>query len=290
MQRIEQISPYFMLMRLNKPIGILLLLWPTLWGLWLASGGKPDLKILFIFVSGVILMRSAGCIMNDFADRNFDGAVERTRFRPFPEGKVSTKAALGLAAVLCLCAFSLVLMCNSLTVRLSFIGLAFAIIYPFLKRITHLPQLGLGIALAWGIPMAFAAETGTVPVSSWFLFASASLWSIIYDTFYAMADRADDLVIGVKSTAILFKHHDRWVIGILQLLLILMLGVTGLVFHLKQIYFFSLLGAAVFFLYQQWLIKDRHPKQCLSAFENNQWVGFVVFLGISLSFFPGSNL
>lgn len=276
----ERLTQYIYLMRLDKPIGILLLLWPTLWALWLASKGSPNIKILCIFVMGVILMRSAGCIMNDVADRNIDAFVARTRNRPLASGKLRTKEALFLAAFLALLAFMLVLFCNALTIFLAFFGALFAIIYPFLKRITHLPQFMLGIAFTWSIPMAFAAETGTVSLSAWLLFLTGCLWPIIYDTMYAMVDREDDLKIGVKSTAILFERKDTLFIGLFQILFILLLALVGFVFNLKPIYYAALFLVALLFMYQQFLIKDRNPANCFRAFMNNNWVGVIIFLGI----------
>lgn len=273
---------YVALMRLDKPIGILLLLWPTLWALWLASSGKPDLKILFIFISGVILMRSAGCVINDFADRNVDGCVARTRNRPLAAGNVSPIEAILLAALLSCLAFILVLFCNRETILFAFVGLFLTILYPFLKRVTHLPQLGLGVAFAWGVPMAFAAQTNSVSLAAWFLFCTGMVWPLIYDTMYAMVDRADDVKIGVKSTAILFNDMDKMIISLLQILFIAMLIIVGLMFRLKHIYYKAIFVVALLFLYQQWLIKKRQPAECFAAFLNNNWVGFVIFVGIFL--------
>lgn len=280
----ERLQQYAYLMRLNKPIGILLLLWPTLWALWLASNGAPDKTIVLVFVAGVILMRSAGCVINDFADRYFDGHVQRTRQRPLVTGKVSGKEALLLAAVLSLAAFLLVLRCNRLTIELAFVGLGLAVLYPSLKRYTHLPQLGLGAAFAWGVPMAFAAETGAIPLGGWFLFLTCVLWPVIYDTLYAMVDRVDDRKIGIKSTAILFGTMDRLIIALLQLLFVIMLVIIGLMFRLHQIYFFSLILVVMLFAYQQWLIKVDNTERYFSAFLNNNWVGLVIFVGILASY------
>lgn len=280
----ERLSQYALLMRLDKPIGILLLLWPTLWALWLAGDGHPSSKILIIFVAGVILMRSAGCVINDFADRHFDGHVERTRERPLASQKVSTKEALLLAGFLSLIAFLLVLACNHFTIALAFVGAALAFLYPWLKRFTHLPQLGLGVAFSWSVPMAFAAETNTIPLSAWFLFITCMVWPVIYDTIYAMVDRDDDLKVGIKSTAILFDAMDSFIIGLLQVLFIVMMIIVGLMFHLDSFYFFSLIVAAILFCYQQWLIKSRQPKKYFTAFLNNNWIGFIIFAGIFLSY------
>lgn len=280
----ERLPQYARLMRLNRPIGVFLLLWPTLWALWLASDGRPNYTILFVFVLGVFLMRSAGCVVNDVADRNFDGRVKRTRERPLASGKVTTLEALILAALLSLMAFSLVLLCNPLTIGLSFIGAALTAIYPLMKRYTSLPQFGLGLAFTWGIPMAFAAQTGVLDLAAWFLFLTGIIWPVIYDTMYAMVDKNDDLKIGVKSTAILFDAMDKLIIGLLQILFIAMLIIVGLMFNLKSYYYLCLIAVACLFLYQQWLIKDRDPQKCFHAFLNNNWVGFAIFMGILSSY------
>jgi len=279
-----RIPHYIALMRLDKPIGTLLLLWPTLWALWLSSAGSPNPKIVFIFVTGVFLMRSSGCIMNDLADRHLDGCVLRTKNRPLATGKVTPFEAVSLAALLSGIAFLLVLFCNTKVIHLAFIGLGLAIMYPFLKRITHLPQFGLGAAFSWGIPMAFAAQNGEVTFSAWFLFFTAMIWPIIYDTMYAMVDREDDVKIGIKSTAILFNEMDRLLIGLLQALFVTLLIIIGLMFQLRHAYYYSLVLVSCLFIYQQWLIKRRHPKDCFKAFLNNNWVGFFIFLGILLSY------
>lgn len=279
---LKQIKPYIHLMRLDKPIGLFLLLWPTLWALWLAGNGKPDWTIVGIFVAGVVLMRSAGCVINDFADRHFDGHVHRTRLRPLATGAIRPKMALFLFAILCLFAFLLVLTLNSLTIFLSLIGVGLAICYPFMKRFTHLPQLGLGFAFAWGIPMAFAALQNELSLYAWMTFAAGAIWPIIYDTIYAMVDRNDDIKIGVKSTALLFGRHDIIIIGAMQILFLILLFAIGNLFNLQWPYFFSLLIAAIFLAYQQFLIKNREPEKCFKAFLNNHWVGLVIFLGIVL--------
>lgn len=279
----QPITLYLRLMRFDKPIGILLLLWPTLWALWLASNGHPNKSILIIFMVGVIIMRAAGCIMNDIADRRLDGHVSRTASRPIASGEIPVKNALLLFAILMVMAFGLVLMCNRLTITLAFVGAALATVYPFLKRITHLPQLGLGLAFSWSVPMAFAAQTNSIPNEAWLLFATACSWPIIYDTFYAMADRQDDIKIGIKSTAILFGKHDRLLTAILQLFFISMLFFIGRLFALDIFFNIGLLAAASLFVYQQHLIKFRHPADCFSAFLNNNWVGFIIFVGIMLS-------
>ncbi len=276
----KQLLPYLRLMRFHRPIGILLLLWPTLWALWLASAGHPNLSVLVIFITGVIIMRAAGCIINDVADRHVDGHVKRTATRPIASGEVSVRNALILFAILLSLAFVLVLMCNRLTIELAFVGAALATIYPFLKRITHLPQFGLGLAFSWGVPMAFAAQTNQVPAEAWLIFVTACLWPVIYDTFYAMADKNDDIKIGVKSTAILFGRYDQVVTFILQLFFLAMLIIVGNVFMLGEFYFVGLAIVTVLFIYQQNLIKLRNPADCFKAFLNNNWVGLVIFIGI----------
>lgn len=276
----ETVKQMIYLMRLHKPIGIFLLLWPTLWALWLAGHGKPNAWIVMIFVIGVVLMRSAGCIINDFADREFDKHVERTKERPLTSGKVSVKHALILFIVLLSVAFILVLFVNAFTVKLAFVGALLAVIYPFLKRITHLPQLGLGLAFAWGVPMAFAALNNTISTEAWILFAAAVIWPVIYDTMYAMVDRVDDVVIGVKSTAILFGHYDHVIMAVLQAIFLGLMMVCGNLFHLQWPYYFSLFIVLILFGYQLYLIKSREREACFRAFLNNQWVGLVIFLGM----------
>jgi 4-hydroxybenzoate polyprenyltransferase len=275
---------YLCLMRLDKPIGIYLLLWPTLWALWLASRGSPSFFIFFIFLSGVILMRSAGCVINDILDRHIDGNVLRTKERPLVSKKISLKAALFVLFVLLFVALMLLLSLNALTIQLGFFGALFVFIYPYLKRITHLPQVGLGVAFSWGIPMAFAAILNAVPFEAWFLFVSAMLWPIIYDTQYAMTDRADDIKVGVKSTAILFGRFDIAIIAFLQVIFFLLLFLNGVLFQLKYSYFLCVGVAGLFFIYQQYLIKDRLRENCFKAFLNHQYVGGIIFLGIFLSY------
>lgn len=283
MQLSLPLRQYFFLMRLDKPIGMLLLLWPTVWALWLAARGIPDSKILFIFLAGVVLMRSAGCVMNDIFDRNFDGHVARTRQRPLAAGTVSVRQALVLAGVLGFAAFILVLFCNALTILLAFAGAAFAIIYPLMKRVTYLPQFGLGVAFSWGVPMAFAAVTGNLSASSWLLFAAAALWPVIYDTMYAMTDREDDIKIGVKSTAILFGRQDVALIGLLMIIFLVLLTATGVVFQLRAVYFFALFLAAILFLRQLKMIRTYDTRLCFKAFLENNWSGMIIFLGIFFS-------
>lgn len=275
---------YARLMRLDRPIGIFLLLWPVLWSLWLAAKGAPSLANLIIFSLGAIVMRSAGCVINDFADRNIDGQISRTRTRPLVMGHVSTTEALALFAGLCVLAFVLVSMTNRLTIYLSFGGLVLAVIYPFMKRYTYLPQVILGGAFAWSIPMVFAAETGTVPPHAWLIYTAVVMWTTAYDTFYGMVDREEDMKIGVKSTAILFGDQDRTMTGVLQALFLFTLWLVGHKMGLGWPYYLGLLAAAGLSAYQQWLIKDRAPNACFSAFLNNNWVGMAIFLGLVVQF------
>lgn len=275
---------YSRLMRTDRPIGSLLLLWPTYWALWIAARGVPDWHILIIFTIGVFSMRAAGCVINDFADRKFDGSVERTKNRPLPRGDVTEKEAKILFAVLVLVSFGLVLTLNTMTIWLSVAGLALAWVYPFVKRVSHLPQVVLGAAFGWSIPMAFAAVSESLPAECWLLFAVNIVWSVVYDTQYAMVDRNDDLKIGVKSTAILFGRFDKIIIGILQLVMILMLLWIGLMVNLSGIFYWSLLLAGALFVYQQWLMADRERDPCFQAFMNNNYVGFILFLGMLVSY------
>ncbi len=275
---------YSRLMRIDKPIGALLLLWPTYWALWIAAKGIPDWRILLIFTIGVFSMRAAGCVINDFADRKFDGAVERTKKRPLPSGDVTEKEAKILFAVLVLVSFGLVLTLNTMTIWLSVAGLALAWVYPFVKRVSHLPQVVLGAAFGWSIPMAFAAVSESLPAVCWLLFAVNIVWSLIYDTQYAMVDRNDDIKIGVKSTAILFGRFDKMIIGVLQLVMILMLLLIGVMINLSGIFYWSLLLAGALFVYQQRLMADRERDPCFQAFMNNNYVGFILFLGMLVSY------
>ena len=280
---------YARLMRINKPIGTLLLLWPTLWALWLAAEGMPRWDLLVIFTLGVFLMRSAGCVINDFADRKIDGHVARTRERPLATGEVTAKQSLLLFALLCLLAFGLVLLTNPLTIKLSLGGLALAFCYPFTKRFTQLPQVVLGAAFAWSIPMAFAAQKGELSQTIWLVYIAVVLWTLVYDTFYAMVDRDDDLRIGVKSTAILFGEQDRAITAFLQVLTLVALVLVGRRFELTTPYFISLGFAAALFAYQQWLIRYRERNACFKAFLNNNWVGLVVLLGVVASYLGASK-
>lgn len=285
--KLTRLRDYASLMRLDKPIGIFLLLWPTLWALLIASGGNPDPKVLLIFVAGVVLMRSAGCVINDYADREFDRHVSRTQNRPLTAGRVTTKEARVLFVILCVCAFVLVLQLNLLTVGLSVIGVLLAAIYPFLKRVTHLPQVFLGIAFGWSVPMAFAAQTGSVPQIAWLMFVATVLWATVYDTLYAMVDREDDRVLGLKSTAILFGESDRQIIGLLQVMLLVSLLMIGQQAELGLIYYLAVLLAAVFAGWQQYLIRFREREACFRAFVNNNWFGAVIFLGILFDYMLG---
>jgi 4-hydroxybenzoate polyprenyltransferase len=272
------------LIRFDKPIGTLLLLWPTLWALWIAAEGVPDYKLLFIFVLGTFLTRSAGCIINDLADRHVDGAVARTSERPLVTGVVSVNDARILFIVLMLLAFVLVLFTNRLTIALSLVAVALASSYPFMKRYTHLPQLVLGAAFSWGIPMAFTAQRGELPAALWLIFLGNLLWTVAYDTKYAMVDRDDDIDAGIKSTAILFGRHDRLLIALLQLLCLLSLYAAGEAFSLGVYYQASLLISAALFGYHQFLIRHRDRDACFKAFLHNNWVGLVIFLGIALDY------
>lgn len=283
---LQRIYYYFLLMRFHRPVGILLLLWPTLWALWIAGHGQPYAHLVIIFCAGVVLMRSAGCIVNDIADQNFDGHVKRTHQRPLVQGTVSVVEAWVLFIFICLIAFLLVLQLNFLTILLAIPALAIAIIYPFCKRWTHLPQLILGFAFSWGIPMSFAAQTNTVPAIAWLLFLAAIVWPIIYDTFYAMSDRSEDLKIGIKSTAILFGSYDRLVTALLQITMLMLLTLLGWILKLNICFFISLIVVALFFTYQQYLIKTRDATQSFAAFINNHWVGLVIFVGILLGLLP----
>ena len=274
---------YVQLARIDKPIGTLLLLWPTLWALCLAAGGLPDPWILTVFVVGVFLMRSAGCVINDYADRNFDGHVKRTAGRPLPMGRVDAREVLILFAVLALVSFALVLTLNPLTIGLSFAGLLLAVCYPFMKRFIPIPQLVLGMAFSWSIPMGYAAQANALPPVAWLLFLANLLWTIAYDTMYAMVDRDDDLKIGVKSTAILFGRYDRHYIALLQCLTLGLLCLIGWLEQLSPSYYLLLLLACGFFVYQQWLIRHRQREACFRAFLNNNWVGMCVFIGIILA-------
>jgi 4-hydroxybenzoate polyprenyltransferase len=281
----RQKLPHFVsLTRLDRPIGIYLLLWPMLWALWFAAKGVPNLGVLIIFVLGTTLTRSAGCAINDYADRDFDGHVERTRNRPLATGALSNQDALMAAAVLMLIAFILVLLTNPLTISLSFIAALLAVAYPFAKRYTYLPQVVLGAAFGFAIPMAYAAQINSVPAQAWWLFATAVIWSVAYDTLYAIADRPDDLKIGVKSSAILFGHYELLMVGALQVFVLIALGVIGANAGRGIIYFSGLVVASGFVIYQLWICRHREPGKCLQAFLNNSWMGMTIFIGLVLDY------
>lgn len=281
---VERLELYSELTRFGRPIGSLLLLWPTLWALWIAGRGSPDPYVVVVFFIGVFLMRGAGCVINDYADREIDGHVKRTRSRPLARGVVSEREALALFVVLGLAAFALVLTMNRLTVYLSLVGVALAALYPFMKRYTHLPQLVLGAAFSWSIPMAFAAEANAVPAVAWWLVAANVSWVAAYDTIYAMVDRDDDLRIGVKSTAILLGTLDRPAVALCHAAAIAILWLVGLDLQLGGYYFAGLVAAGLFAIYQQWRIRDRDREACFSAFLNNSWFGAAVFAGVLLSY------
>ena len=272
------------LMRVDKPIGTLLLLWPTLWALWIAAQGFPDIDVLIVFCLGVFFMRSAGCVINDFADRKVDGFVNRTKNRPLPSGRATSKEAVYLFLFLSLCSFLLVLTQNNLTIQLSVIGLFLAFVYPFMKRFTHLPQFVLGIAFSWSIPMAYAAQANMLSSSVWLLFIANITWTIAYDTMYGMVDKEDDLKIGIKSTAILFGKYDKLIIALLQFLTLILLVIVGLIENLNWLYYGTLAVAGLLFLQQQKSIKSRDEKACFKAFLDNNYVGLVIFIGFILTY------
>ncbi|MEA1990409.1 MAG: 4-hydroxybenzoate octaprenyltransferase [Pseudomonadota bacterium] len=278
----SKLHSYISLTRLNRPVGIYLVLWPALWALWLASGGMPSIYLLLVFVFGAILMRSAGCVINDFADRNFDGHVERTCNRPLASGEISSKAALLFFGVLCLIAFGLVLTLNSLTVYLSFGAVFLAALYPFMKRHTYWPQAFLGAAFAWAIPMAFAAVQNEVPWQVWPIFAATMVWSLIYDTAYAVGDMRDDLKIGVKSTAILFADKLVPIIGLFQGIMLALLIWVGVLFNLSEIYYAGLVTVAVWFIYDLKRLSKGDDKLAFKVFIQNHWIGFIILVSIAL--------
>jgi len=281
---VDRLEQYSLLIRLDRPIGIYLLLWPTLWALWIAAKGTPDTLVLFVFVAGVFLMRSAGCAINDYADRDIDPHVERTKDRPLAAGRVTSKETLIVFASLSLTAFTLVLFMNALTIYMSFVGVLLAASYPFAKRFHYMPQVHLGAAFGWAAPMAFTAQANEITVVTWLIFMATVLWATAYDTMYAMADREDDLKIGVKSTAILFGNADKLIIGLLQALLIFDLILIGNASKLGLYYYLGLGLASGLAIYQQFLIKDRDKQKCIQAFLNNNWFGLVVFGGIFLDY------
>ena len=280
----DRIRQYWLLSRFDRPIGILILLWPALWALWVAGDGKPDLRVLIVICLGVVLMRAAGCVINDYADRDFDPHVERTRQRPIAAGKVKPKEALMVFVALCLCAFGLVLLLNVYTIMLSFIAAFLAASYPFMKRYTQLPQAYLGIAFGWAVPMAFSAQLGSIPAVAWVMYLAVVLWALVYDTMYAMVDKDDDLKIGVKSTAILFGAYDRQIMAVLQLIILGLLIAVGQMQQLSWPYYGGLLVAAGLFVYQQKLIFHRQKALCFKAFLNNNWFGMAVFAGLAMAY------
>ena len=274
---------YAQLTRLDRPIGIWLLLWPVLWALWLSSEGRPDSHVFIVFVIGVVLTRSAGCAMNDFADRNFDRHVARTRNRPLVTGQVDPVEALALCAGFGMIALGLAMTLNRLAQLFTLGGAVLVLTYPFMKRFFPIPQAYLGIAFTWSVPMAFVAHTGTMPSRlAWVLFLAGLLWTMAYDTMYAMADREDDRKLGIRSSAILFGDADRFIVGVMQLMSLLALWLVGHDLELGLWYGLGLAGAAIFALYEQLLIRERKPEQCIRAFLNNNYFGMSVFIGIAL--------
>jgi 4-hydroxybenzoate polyprenyltransferase len=280
----DRLYQYWLLARFDKPIGIFILLWPTLWALWIAGNGKPDLLVVIVFTLGVVLMRAAGCVINDYADRDFDPHVDRCKLRPIAAGNVSPKEALAVFVVLCLIAFGLVLLMNWYTIGLSFIGAFLAASYPFMKRFTHLPQAYLGAAFGFAVPMAFAAQTNQIPLVGWILYLAVLLWALVYDTMYAMVDIEDDLKIGVKSTAILFGKRVREITAGLQIIIMALLVTVGVMQQLQWPYYAGLLVAAGLCVYQQRLIFHFDKPLCFKAFLNNNWFGLAVFVGLLASF------
>lgn len=281
----RRLEEYALLARFDRPIGTWLLLWPALWALWVAGGGRPEQKVLIVFALGVVVMRAAGCVINDFADRNIDSHVKRTRARPLAARRVSPTEALVLFVVLGALALWLVTRLNGFTVRLAVVGAALTVSYPFVKRFFPLPQLYLGISFGgWSVPMAFAAQRGSLPRIAWVLYIAAVIWAAVYDTIYAMIDREDDLTIGIKSSAILFADMDRVLIGALQAMMLLALVLAGRDMRFGGWYYAGLVAAALLFLYQQWLIRARDPAACLRAFLNNNYVGMAIFIGVLLQY------
>ena len=280
----QRLSTYARLMRLHRPIGTFLLLWPLLWALWIAAEGSPNLDVLLVFLLGTVLMRSAGCVINDFADRNFDAHVARTRERPLAQGQASPFEALALFFGLLTASALLVFTQNTLTIKLAFVGAGLAIIYPFMKRYTYFPQVYLGAAFGWAVPMSFAAQTNALPTICWLVFTAAVTWALIYDTQYAMVDRDDDLKIGIKSTAILFGDLDYKIVGAFQVLMLFNLTLVGRELELSWPYWLGLLVCAGLALHQHRLIRTREPAKCFKAFMNNNWYGGVVFGGIALHY------
>lgn len=281
---LDRLQQYWLLARFDKPIGILILLWPALWALWVAGQGHPDLSVTLVICLGVVVMRAAGCVINDYADRDFDPHVERTKLRPIAAGKVTPKEALIVFITLCLIAFGLVLLLNPFTIGLSFMGAFLAASYPFMKRYTQLPQAYLGMAFGWAVPMTFAAELNALPGVAWVMYLAVLLWALVYDTMYAMVDKEDDLKIGVKSTAILFGQYDRQIIAVIQVIILTLLIVIGQMQELHTPYYAGIFVAAGLSVYQQQLIFHRDKSQCFKAFLNNNWFGFAVFVGLVLDY------
>ena len=277
------------IMRFDKPIGTFLLAAPTLWGITLANEGFPSLRLLAIFLAGIVVMRAAGCIANDLADRNLDGHVERTRLRPLVTGALSVKEAVALLLLLLTTALGLVALTNPLTIKLSFAGAGLAMIYPLMKRITHLPQIVLGIAFSWSIPMAFAASINALPGALWWLFVANLLWTVVYDTQYAMVDREDDLSVGIKSTAILFGSLDVRIIGLLQCLCLIAFWRCGVAFALGPIYYAAVIAVGILFARHLWLIRDRDIEQCFAAFNQSKWIGLIILVGLCGHFWMGAS-
>ncbi len=280
----QQLHAWVLLTRFDKPIGSYLLLWPTYWALWVAASGIPSIKNLIIFTLGTVIMRSAGCVINDFADRHIDGHIKRTKTRPLATGQITPKAALVGFSLLCLSGFLLVCLTNSLTIQLSIVGVILATFYPFSKRFTHWPQFFLGLAFSWGIPMSFAAEHGSLTPVLWWLFAANLVWILIYDTIYAMVDRDDDLKIGVKSTAILFAQYDRIILALFQVVVIVLLLISAYLLQANLSFYLCLFVASWVFIYQQWLLKKRTREAYFLAFKRSHWFGLSIFLGWVLSY------
>ena len=275
-----RLADYARLMRLDKPIGVLLLAWPMLWALWLAADGVPPMPVLLVFLAGALLMRSAGCVINDYADRDFDPHVKRTRDRPLAARRIGTREALALFVVLCLVAFGIALTLHPLAIALAVPGVLLAASYPYMKRFHSLPQAHLGVAFGWAVPMAYAAVRGEIPAEGWVAFAAAIVWALVYDTQYAMVDRDDDIELGVKSSAILFGDADRLWIGAFQLVFFALLAWLGVMAGLGWPYWLGLVGAGALAVYQQWLIAPRTRERCFKAFLNNNWLGGIVFAGV----------
>lgn len=282
---LKKIKPFIELIRIDRPIGILLLLWPTLWGLWIAGHGQPSLKIVIIFIFGTFFMRSAGCVVNDFADKKYDKDVTRTQKRPLASGILKSRHAMWLFLTLIGCSFLLVSQTNRLTLELAVIGVVLACTYPYAKRFTYLPQIHLGIAFGWAIPMSFAAQISALPRECWAIFIVTIIWAVIYDTEYAMVDRDDDLKIGVKSTAILFGEDDRFIIGLLQILMLFGLFMIGNVASLSWQFYLSIAITALIFCHQQLKLKERTRNAYFKAFRSNNYVGLTIFIGVWANYY-----